>query len=91
LLMEASTRIFTIAHSVNKQPGVVACVINPHTTHINETKKKTDKEDSLFLARLFFRTLGEELQLVSIPSTRRWQTQRWYPTTGRLWSCTPNL
>jgi len=68
VLMEASTGTFAIARSINKVPGVVACVINPHTTHINETKKKTDKEDSLFLARLIFRTPVEELQLVSIPS-----------------------
>lgn len=68
VLMEASTGTFTIARSMNKLPGIVACVVNPHTTHINETKKKTDKEDSLFLARLIFRTPVEELQLVSIPS-----------------------
>jgi hypothetical protein len=43
VLMEASTGTFTIARSMNRLPGVVACVINPHTTHINETKK-TDRQ-----------------------------------------------
>jgi len=68
--MEASTGTFNIARAMNKRPGVVACVVNPHSIRINETKKKTDKEDSLFLARLVFRTPVEELQLVSIPSDR---------------------
>jgi hypothetical protein len=49
-------------------PGFVACAINPQTTHINETKKKPVKEDSLFLARPIFRIPVEELQLMSIPS-----------------------
>jgi len=68
VLMEASTGTFNIARAMNKHSGVVACVINPHTTRINETKKKTDKEDSLFLARLIARTPVVELSLVSIPS-----------------------
>ncbi|WP_319756111.1 IS110 family transposase [uncultured Sphaerochaeta sp.] len=70
VLMEASTGTFNIARAMNRKSGVVACVINPHTTHINETKKKTDREDSLFLARLILRTPIAELQLVSIPSDR---------------------
>jgi len=70
VLMEASTGTFNIARTMNKLPGVVACVVNPHSTRINQTKKKTDKEDSLFLARLLLRTPVEELQLVSIPSDR---------------------
>ena len=68
MLMEASTGTFNIARAMNNIPGVVACVVNPHSTRINQTKKKTDKEDSLFLARLLLRTPVEELQLVSIPS-----------------------
>ena len=68
VLMEASTGTFNIAREMNNIPGVVACVVNPHSTRINQTKKKTDKEDSLFLARLLLRTPVEELQLVSIPS-----------------------
>ena len=68
VLMEASTGTFNIARAMNNIPGVVACVVNPHSIRINQTKKKTDKEDSLFLARLLLRTPVEELQLVSIPS-----------------------
>ena len=68
VLMEASIGIFKIARAMDTRVGVVACVENPHSTHINETKKKTDEEDSLFLARLIFRTPLEELQFVSIPS-----------------------
>jgi len=66
-LMEASTGTFTIARAINKLPGVVACVVNPHTL-VNNSKKKTDKEDALFLAKTLFRIPVSELQLVSIPS-----------------------
>lgn len=75
VLMEASTGTFNIARAMNKLPGVVACVVNPHSTRINQTKKKTDKEDSLSLARLIFRTPVEELQLVSIPSDREMENR----------------
>ena len=39
VLMEASTGTFNIARTMNKLPGVVACVVNPHSTRINQTKK----------------------------------------------------
>jgi transposase len=48
-------------------PGVVACVANPHEL-VNRTKKKTDLEDALFLAREILRKPVEELPLVSIPT-----------------------
>jgi len=75
VLMEASTGTFNIARALNKLPGVLACVVNPHSTRINETKKKTDKEDSLFLAKLILRTPVEELQLVSIPSDQEMENR----------------
>jgi transposase len=66
-LMEASTGTFAIAREMNRLPGVVACVVNPHLV-ANTSKRKTDKEDSLFLARTLLRTPVSELQLVSIPT-----------------------
>jgi len=66
-LMEASTGTFAIARELNRLPGVVACVVNPHMV-ANTSKNKTDKEDSLFLARILLRTPLSELQLVSIPT-----------------------
>jgi hypothetical protein len=35
---------------LNRLPGVVACVVNPHMV-ANTSKNKTDKEDSLFRKR----------------------------------------
>ena len=66
-LMEASTGTFAIAREMNRLRGVVACVVNPHLVK-NTGKSKTDKEDSLFLARILLRTPLAELPLVSIPT-----------------------
>jgi transposase len=65
-LMEASTGTFAIARAVNKLPGVTACVVNSHSL-VNHSKKKTDKEDALFLAKTLYMNPVSELPLVSIP------------------------
>lgn len=70
VIMEASTGTFEIAREMNKKEGVVACVVNPKTTHLDESKKKTDREDAYQLARLILRNPLEELSLVSIPTKK---------------------
>lgn len=73
-LMEVSTGTFAIARAVNKLSGVTACVVNPHSL-VNHSKKKTDKEDALFLAKTLYRNPVSELPLVSIPSDKEMENR----------------
>lgn len=68
IMEEASTGTFEIARQLNKQECVVACVINPRSTHIDESNKKHDRNDAFQLAKLILRNPVEELSLESIPS-----------------------
>jgi transposase len=70
VLLEASTGTFQIARELNKREGIVACVVNPKSTHLDESNKKTDKQDSFGLSKFILRNPVEELPLVSIPSDR---------------------
>jgi len=83
--MEASTGTFNIARAMNKLPGVLVCVVNPHSTRINETKKKTDKEDSLVSGKTHITNPGRGVAAGKTSRViRRWKTVRSFPITGRL-------
>jgi len=68
VIMEASTGTFALARALNARDDVMAVVINTNRTELNKSKKKTDREDSLWLARVLLRTPLAELPLVSIPT-----------------------
>jgi len=76
VIMETSTGTFDIAREMNRLEGVVACVVDPKTTHLDKSKKKTDREDAYQLSRLILRNPLEELFLVSIPNDKEMEDRQ---------------
>ncbi|EMO38919.1 transposase [Leptospira noguchii serovar Autumnalis str. ZUN142] len=68
--LEAGSQSFRIAKSILNK-GIQVIVLNPgDLATIYQSLKKTDKEDSLKIARLIQRFPIEELPVVPIPTTR---------------------
>ncbi|EMY76533.1 transposase [Leptospira weilii serovar Ranarum str. ICFT] len=68
--LEAGSQSFRIAKSILNK-GVQVIVLNPgDLATIYQSLKKTDKEDSLKIAKLIQRYPKEELPVVPIPTTR---------------------
>lgn len=84
VLMEAGNQSFRIAKRIEREKGNEVIVLNPgDVAMIYRSLKKTDKEDSLKLAKLGQRNPREELPEVNIPTdeeenARRLSTEQIY-------------